>query len=487
MRRTKNQPVTHPKTPGGTTGGAKAASVLAAWLLAGALGPCAAQALEPMHVGESYLHTPLHAGAQNSTADAHEPAAEAGLSPGELLDPGSRLWAGGQGLLLTRGLAERLLAENVIAGTGDSHAAAAARADGSLEILGPYACTSARTPGGQPALALALAVRGGILAAWAQGANDIIFYELGTAGCAATMSAAPFQGEADIALSPGGELLAAHDNSGALWLGPRGDELRPVARMPAPLALLSFSESGGTLVAVGASGKGGVWNARSGVMLRSLDIAGGPFRSGVLRDGDSWLRRHDGTTGRWDLLHDAAAGEAPREPQRDRDWVEQRGSGLYLVSMRPKWRAEPLYEPIRPVLDWSRRTNAVRLRDADGAVRYYDAQTGKPSLQVFAEDWANVPIDAQGLAVVQDRSLRIFDSLEGRRANRPTDSRINCRAVSEDSVLLWTDAPKGGEIRVGRPEMPAAGPLQNVAEKPLALPYRRGLLDAPAQRSLLIN
>lgn len=492
--RDSNAPACAPNSPGESLRPkrakrcrAMAACFIAALALAAATGPCTAFGLGPAQVGEDYLNNPLHDGSHNRTAASPEAADEPPLRASELLDPGSRLWAGAQALRLTRGQAQRLLAENVIAGTGDGQAAAAARADGSLQIIGPFACAAARTPGGRPALALALAARGGILAAWAQGADDIIFYELGTAGCAATMSAAPFTGEADIALSPGGELLAAHDASGALWLGPRGGELRVVARMPAPLALLSFSESGGTLAAISQSGKGGVWNARTGAMLRSLDIAGGPFRSGVLRDADAWLRKADGTALRWNLPRGAQAAEAAEEPQRHRDWVELRGNALFLVSTRSKWRADPVYEPALPLLDWSARRKALRLRDVDGLVRYFDAQTGKPVLQVFAEDWTSLPLDAQGRAQVQGRSFRVFDTLEAPGAGRPGDSRINIRAVSADSVLLWTIAPRDGEIRVAGPGNPPSGALQGIAEAPPALPWRNSLEDAPAQRFLRIK
>lgn len=458
---------------------------LAACLLAGLLpaGPGPGFAQGAAHVGEDYINNPLHVGAQNGTSAAAEPGAALALNAAELLDPDSRLWAGAQALRLTHGQAQRLLIDKVIAGTGDGHAAAAARADGSLRIFGPYACSSARIPGGQPALALALAARGGILAAWAQGANDIIFYELGTAGCAATMSAAPFSGEADIALNPAGDLLAAHDSAGSLWLGQRGGELRVVARMPSPLALLSFSESGGTLAAIGATGRGGVWNARSGAMLRSLNVVGGPFRAGALRGGDAWLRRQDGATVRWNLLHDVAAGEAEHEPQRDHEWAELRGDALYLVSTRRKWFAEPVYELTQPLLDWSARGKALRLRDVDGLVRYYDAQSGKPMLQVLAEDWTGVPIDSQGLARLQGRSFRVFDRLRGTGHGAAADSQVYSRAVSASSVLLWTSRVPGGEIRVKSAEPR----LQSVADEPLDLPLRTGLEDAPVARTLRIK
>jgi hypothetical protein len=458
--------------------GSLCATVLLGLVLCPATGP--AQSIQ--HVGDDYLNNPLQSQNLNSTALRDVPAAR--LHTAELLDSGSRTWAGAQALQLVLGQDERLLAQGVIAGTGDELAVATAYADGRLRVFGQSACNATRTPENQPALALALAPRGGILAAWAQGVNDLIFYELGTTGCASTMVAAPFQGEADIALSPDAGLIAARDHSGALWLGPRGGELREVANLPAHLALLAFTDGGGTLVTVQENGRGAVWNARSGAHLRSLDIAGGPFRSGALSGADVVLRTADGTLVRWNLLRNAAAAPDEPEIQQHRAWAELRGSDLFLVSMRRAWRARPQYELTVPLLDWSAQKNVLRLHDVDGQVRYFDAKSGKPALQVFAEDWASVRIDAQGRAEVLGRAFRIFDTLP---ATGATDSKVNCRAVSDDKVVLWTGRAPDSEIRVAVPPATDKKTLRKVADAPLALPFRTSLEDAAPARLLHIK
>jgi hypothetical protein len=442
--------------------------------------PTVATAAMPEQVGDEYLNNPLPAEHQNSTADAHR--RELSFIAQNIIDPNSALWEGAPALRLNRGHFVDVLAAEAIAGAGDRETAAAALADGSLHILGQTACRTARTPEGQPALCLALAKRGGILAAWAQGVSDLIFFELGTPGCAATMAKAPFSGEADIALSSGGDILAARDHTGALWLGPRGGELRIVSTLPGRVALLGFTEAGGALVAVLEDGRGGVWNARTGQIMRSLNISGGPFVSGALQGPDALLHRRQGGLIRWNLTQNAA--DISDDEHEAVSWTELRGGRLLLFSSTKTWRARAQDSPVSPMLEWSAKKQSLRLLDVDGSVRYYDALSGKPALQVFAEDWANVSIDDQGRAEVAGRSFRFYDRIETSSQN---GNPVYCRVLSEDSVLLWTNRRANGDIRVSVLPKDAADPLRKVVDAPLSLPWRTDLNNQTPTRSLRVK
>jgi hypothetical protein len=429
-------------------------------------------------VGEEYLNTPPAPAAHNATAAAQRQGPGGPLHTGELLDSASPLWAGAQALRLKLAHDERPLTANAIAGAGDVRAAAAASADGRLHIFGTFACNATHTPQNQPALSLAIAPRGGILAAWAQGVDALIFYELSSPGCASTMTVAPFRGEADIALNAEGTLLAARDAKGNVWLGQRGGDMRVVGSMAGQLALFAFTEGGGALVAVREDGQGAVWNGRSGARLITLRIPEGPYTNGALQGGDVLLRRYNGETLLWDLTGNARETATDQTAQEDNGWTELRGDSLFLVSMRKTWQARPIFHNILPLLEWSPKNNSLRLRDVDRQVRYYDAKTGRTSSQVFAEDWTAIPIDANGAAHVGGREFRIYDTLAGTGG---ADSRIYCRAVSREWVMLWADRRQEGEIRIDVKAKTTATTLRKAAQEPLIVPYRDGLDEAATE------
>jgi len=459
------------------------AQLLLAMCLAAFPLPGSAGAQDRDIVGEEYLNTPPGPEAHNATTATQHHGPGGPLRKDELLDSASPLWAGAQALRLKLAHDERPLTANAIAGAGDARAAAAANADGRLRIFGAFACNATHTPQNQPALSLAIAPRGGILAAWAQGVDALIFYELASPGCASTMTVAPFRGEADIALNSEGTLLAARDAKGNVWLGQRGGDMRVVGNLAGQLALFAFTEGGGALVAVREDGQGAVWNGRSGARLITLRIPEGPYTGGAIQGGDVLLRRHDGETILWDLAGNARENAPALAPQQDSGWTELRGDRLFLVSMRKTWQARPIFHSVPPLLEWSPTNNCLRLRDVDRHVRYYDAQTGRPAAQVFAEDWATIAIAPNGTARLQGRTFRIFETLPG--AGR-ADSRIYCRAVSREWVMLWADRRQEGEIRIDPKAKPTATTLRKAAQEPLVVPYRDGL-DETATELLRIK
>jgi hypothetical protein len=149
------------------------------------------------------------------------------------------------------------------------------------------------------------------------------------------------------------------------------------------------------------------------------------------------------------------------------------------------------------------RAHCLRLSDVDGQVRYYADATGNPAPQCFADDWSSVPLRADGTASIPGLTLRLFTPLPPRGGAGKTGSQINARAVSEQSLLLWTTGPVAGGI----PALPALStqngallgsvavgsaqqsPGQSVQFEPvgLSVPLRRGLADHEKPRLLPLD
>lgn len=448
----------------------------------------------------------------------------------ELLAPASRVWAGAPALVLARQRPEVLLAEGVIAHSGTGRAAAAARADGTILVFAPgngTEPTRLAMPEGHPAFALGLSADGGVLAAWAQGKGEIVFFDLapaltqgrgGSPMPKAVRLAAPLHGDAALTLSSDGQTLAAHDDSGALWAGVRGGEMRPLGTLPGKPAALGFSSGGGVLVAVDSSGAGMVWNPRSGKAMRRFQVAGGPFvrgdfpsyaQGGQAGQGGAlharlWTAR--GELVRWDLLADEPAPDPgvdpgveggtdhnePQAAQASGGLLELRGTGLFYVAEGLAWRTAPNYEPLSLALSWSRAERCLRLQDLDGQVRYYSSESGAPRPQCFAADWSSVPIRADGTAAIPGLELRVFDTA----GQAPDGSPVYCRAISGKLAHLWSGSPPGS---------PASGPgagkttnsgsiavSQSVAEgsaasTALAIPLRLGLAASAGTQALRVG
>ena len=404
------------------------------------------------------------------------------------LDPSSEVWAGAQALSLHLGHASRLLASNVIANAGDSMAAAS-HADGSIQLFGTGKCPSVAMPGGDPAYALALARDGKVLAAWAQGVNRLAFFDLETTGCPATSAEIALRGQLRLSLSASGAFLAAQDEAGQLWVGPRGGSLSMVATLSGPPAALGFSEGEGVLLVIDALGHGGSWNPRNGKLLRNLDVPGGPFVGGDFHGAEARLWTRDGRVVRWDMVHNRAAepGKEPGEAlSAHKDgWLELRGTDLYYTRPGLTWLPAPVYELRPPLLSHSREADCLRLSDVDGVVRYFSAHTGQVASQCFADDWTNVPILADGTAQAPGLRLRVFDRLTG----TGRDSEINVRAISESHVVLWTENAPRLDLSIEALPGPAGKSLLQIVEspfataiKPISVPLRQGLAaNAPVQ------
>jgi len=410
-----------------------------------------------------------------------------------VLDPASQLWAGAQGLSLRLERAGVLLATGVIASAGDAKAAAASHTDGRIQLFGTGNCTSVHMPGGHPAYALALAKEGAILAAWAQGVNRLVIFDLSAPGCPASSTEAALRGQISLTLSASGAFLAAQDDSGQVWVGPRGGVMRQVTTMSAAPAAIGFSTGEGVLLVLDAQGRGGAWNPRNGKLLHNLEVPGGPFVRGDFQGAGARLWTRDGRLVRWDVLHnraeESAKGPGEALTQRQEGWLELRASDLYYTRPGLSWRAAPVYEPQLPLLSHSSQADCLRLLDVDGVVRYFHARTGQKHLQCFADDWTSVAIQPDGTAHIQGLRLRIFDH----RKSASGDSEVNVRAISKDHVVLWTTfAPKLDLTISGAPEA-LAGTLQKVAESaatttmdPISVPLRQGIAaDAPYETLVL--
>ncbi|MDP3426629.1 MAG: hypothetical protein Q8S17_04540 [Humidesulfovibrio sp.] len=405
-----------------------------------------------------------------------------------LLDPSSELWAGAQALSLRLERATRLLATNVIASAGDA-SAAASHADGSIQLFGAGNCTSVGMPNRDPAYALALAKDGGVLAAWAQGVNRLVFFDLNAPGCPATSAEAALRGPLRLSLSATGAYLAAQDEGGGLWVGPRGGSLSVVTTLSGPPAALEFSEGEGVLLVIDALGLGGAWNPRNGKLLRSLEVPGGPFAGGDFQGGEARLCTRDGRLVRWDVLRNHAAdsanepGEAPS--QRRDGWLELRGTDLFYARAGLSWRPAPVYEPHLPLLSHSRQAACLRLSDVDGVVRYFNARNGQVQPQCFADDWAPVAIQPDGTAEAAGLPLRIFDRLAG----TGKDSEVNVRAISESHIMLWTESAPRLDLSIVTTPAKADSSLLKIVDSPYAtaiklisVPLRQGIAaDTPAQ------
>ena len=405
-----------------------------------------------------------------------------------VLDPSTKIWAGAQGLSLRLERASVLLSTNVIASAGDSRAAAS-HTDGSIQLFGVGNCTSVSMPGGDPAYALALARDGAGLAAWAQGVNRLVFFDLAAQGCPATSSESAMRGQLSLSLSISGAFLAAQDEGGRLWVGPRGSGLRVVTTLSGPAVALGFSDGEGVLLAIDAHGRGGSWNPRNGKLLHGLNVPGGPFVDGDFQGAEARLWTRDGRLVRWDVLHDRAAGPL-KEPvealSAHKDgWLELRGTNLYYTRPGLTWLPVPVYEPQLPLLSHSRQADCLRLSDVDGVVRYFNAHTGQVHSQCFADDWTSIAIQDDGTAQVAGLRLRIFDHLTG----TGSDSKVNVRAISDSHVVLWTDnAPRLDLSIEAAPGSTGKSLLQIVESpfaptmKPISVPLRQGIAaDATVQ------
>lgn len=412
----------------------------------------------------------------------------------ELLNPASRVWAEAPALALRLARPRLLLADGVIAYAGNGGAAAAARADGAILLFakgcGPTPCTL-RMPDGHPAFALGVSANGGVVVAWAQGTGEFVFFDQdnGTAKSQALRIPAPLAGGARLALSANGQTLAAHDGAGALWVGLRGGEMRPLGRLQGNPALLGFSAGGGVLVVVEESGAGQVWNPRTGKPLRSFVVPGGPFVRGELAsasgpESGQFLRLWTGGGGplQWDLLRGEPATvgqDIAQDASRSEGTLQQRGQALFYVGEGRGWAAAPDYEQQELALSWSEQERCLRLLELDGTVRYYSAESGAPRSQCFAVDWRPVAIRPDGRAEIPGLALRVFDAV----GHGPDGSQINARAISETSVQLWTTARarpsgpneswKSGSIAVSQ---------SAAVESGMSIPLRGGLAEEPATR-----
>jgi len=352
-------------------------------------------------------------------------------------------------------------------------------------------------PGADPAYALALAGEGGVLAAWAQGKNQLIFFDLRAPGCPATSTEAAMRGQISLTVSASGAFLAAQDQSGQVWVGPRGGAMRLVAAMGGTPAAIGFSGGEGVLLVLDAQGHGGVWNPRTGLGLRTLSVPGGPFDRGHFQGLEARLWTADGRLVRWDVLHNRPAeGEKqPGEASTDKNdgWLELRGADLFYVRSGQSWRPAPVYEPNLPQLSVSRHAECLRLSDVDGVVRYYDARSGRERSQCFADDWTEVKVQPDGTAEIPGLRLRVFDQLDNRLENAGSTGKINVRALSETRVMFWTAAAPDLTLSVEAPPKTAGRPLRKVAETApetamttISVPLRQGLAaDAPVRTMLL--
>lgn len=445
-------------------------------------------------VGEAYIFNNV-AEAESGSGPAQalrSSLGEGGLKQAELQDPTSRIWAGASGLRLRLGQASVLLATNVIAACGDDESAAASHADGSIQLFGAGNCTSVTMPGGDPAYALALAKEGGVLAAWAQGVNRLVMFDLKSNGCAGVSTETAMHGQISLSLSASGAFIAAQDESGKVWVGPREGAMRVATTLAGAPAAIGFSGGEGVLLVLDANGRGGAWNPRTGQPLRSLTVPGGPFVRGDFRAMEARLWTKDGRLIRWDMLHNKAVttGFSPGEaPTAHKDgWLALRGANLFFERPGRAWQAMPVYDPRLPALDISAQAGCLRLADVDGNVRYYSSRTGEQQNQCFADDWGKVVVSADGTAQIPGLALRLFDS----RRSHPDDSKINVRAISETEVYLWTANPTGLELRV---EAPAGGtwktvngvvdPERESAIKPISAYLRKGIA-ASAQSKVIV-
>lgn len=471
----------------------------------------AADAPRPV-VGEAYIFNQVAGPHAGQTPDnLLERTLRGGtLRAGEIADPSSRPWAGAQGLSLRLEQAATLLASNVIASTGDGHAAAASHADGRIRVFGAGNCTTLAMPEGHPAYALALAKGGGVLAAWAQGVNRIAFFDLRAPGCPATSVETAMSGAISMTLSASGSFLAAQDSSGSIWLGPRGGEptdsgqqsteprsgtMRRVATLPGAPAAIGFSNGEGVLLVIDAQGRGGSWNPRTGKALRTVQIPGGPFARGEFQGTEARLWSTDGRLVRWNILHNRPVHDEPEafaaNAPGPEGWLELRGTDLFYARAARSWRPEPLYEPRLPQLTHSRHATCLRLSDVDGQIRYFDARTGLPRAQCFADDWNPVAVQADGTAQIPGLKLRIYDTTTMPGAGPGTGYTINLRAISETRAYLWLDSPPNPSLRVQTPPQPSAKALQKATEaqsqpapETITIPLRQGI-SATAPASLL--
>ncbi len=459
-------------------------AAVATWpgLAAGASRPGIGEAYVFNHAADAKTdHAPgqaLHFGVRQKT-----------LNAAEFLDPSSRIWAGAQAVSLRLERASVLLATDVIASTGDASAAAASHADGRIQVFGAGNCTSVTMPGSHPAYALALAKEGSVLAAWAQGVNRLVLFDLSAPGCPASSTEAAMQGQISLTLSASGAFLATQDESGRVWVGPRGGAMRVVATLSGAPAAIGFSDGEGVLLVLDAKGRGGSWNPRSGKGLRTLEVPGGPFARGDFQGAEARLWTEDGRLVRWNVLYnrpaDAEKGPSEASTAQGDGWLELRGSELHFARPGLSWRPEPIYEPRLPQLTHSRHANCLRLSDLDGMVRYFDAHTGQARPQCFGDDWTAVAVERDGTAQIPGLRLRIFDSLPSPGGN----SKVNVRAISETQIVLWTEAAPNLTLNVQAAPAASQSTLQKAAERPsssstgaFSVPLRQGIAaDAPAR------
>jgi hypothetical protein len=464
--------------------------------------PCAAAETTRPGVGEAYI---FNQHVEPKTGSAPGKVLELSLRTGvqgaaEFLDPSSRAWAGAQGLSLKLERAAVLLTSDVIASTGDGRMAAASHADGRIRLFGAGNCTSIGMPGGPPAYALALASEGDTLAAWAQGVNRLVFFDLNAPGCAASSTDTALRGQISLSLSSSGAFVAAQDEGGRIWVGSRGGEMRLVASLNGAPAAIGFTGGEGVLLVLDAQGRGGSWSPRTGKALRTLEVPGGPFTRGEFQGFEARLWTMDGRLVRWDMLHNRSAemeggpAEAEKRPSgpataQSDGWLELRGADLYYARPGHSWRPQPVYEPHLPQLSHSRHAACLRLSDVDGVVRYYNARTGLSRAQCFADDWAAVAIKSDGTAQIPGLQLRIYSTLSVPGGG----SKVNSRALSDKHVLLWTESAPDLTLRVEAPPAVAqsimleiVGNTAKTAIRSVSVPLREGLAaDAPAWPLLL--
>ncbi|MBU1228385.1 MAG: WD40 repeat domain-containing protein [Proteobacteria bacterium] len=412
--------------------------------------------------------------------------------------PSSSTWAGAQGLHLRLEQTAVLLDSGVIANAGHGRIGAASHADGRIRLFGAGNCTALSMPDNHPAYALALSKNGNLLAAWAQGVNRLVFFDLQSAGCPASSVETTLSGRISLTLNASGEFLAAQDSAGNVWLGSAGNgrtggDMRHVATLPGQPAAIGFSDAGGVLLAVDALGRGGSWNPRTGKLLHRLDIPGGPFQRGEFSGTEARLWTGEGRLVRWDVLHNRAldndAGNPSAEAPRPQGWLELRGAELFHVLPGQSWRPEPAYEPRLPQLAHSEHAQCLRLADVDGLVRYFDAETGSERTQCFAEDWVPVGIRNDGTAQIRGLNLRVFDTISRSGPGLVSGSKVNCRAISARQLYLWTDRAPELTLRIQTRPAPLAGSLQNMPEpvtlldtEGFTVSLRQGLAaDGPAR------
>ncbi|MBA4358282.1 MAG: hypothetical protein C0405_11235, partial [Desulfovibrio sp.] len=385
---------------------------------------------------------------------------------------------------------------------GDGHAAAASHPDGRIQTFGLGSCSSLTMPGGHPAYALALSRDGSVLAAWAQGVQQLVSFDLRTPGCPATAAKSSLQGRISMTLSSTGAFLAAQDSAGNVWIGQggwasnstegTGGRLRLVATLPGAPAAIGFSEGEGMLLVLDAQGRGGSWNPRTGKALRQLEVPGGPFLRGEFSGLEARLWSTAGHMVRWDLLHNTAAGSeaAPHSPETAPAgaWLELRGTELYHVRQERTWQSKPVYVPHLPQLTFSKKAACLRLADVDAVVRYFDARTGLPQPQCLAGDWALVAIHPDGTAQIPGLRLRIFETHARTDANAASGSKVNSRAISETQAHLWADHQPELSIRIKTAPQPTTTMLQKALQpvgssetETLVLTLRQSLAaEAPA-------